>query len=721
MVNPEVDYVKIKLDGEKECWIIAEVLAGIFMNSVIGKKFKIVEKFKGEKLEGQEYEHFLEEEMPVYSKLKKKSPNLHTILLSKQYVNTLGGTGLVHCAPGCGPEDEEVGREYGIEGYNSLDERGMFTEGKFKGWRAKTDDNKFLEYFKQKGNLIATTRVEHEYPHSWRSHEPVIFRTTEQWFLKISDLVDKLLRFNKKVHWVPKKAGESYDRWAENLRDNSVTRQRFWGCPVPIWVNREDEKDYIVIGSVEELEKLTGKKFNDLSLHKPWIDKIIIKKDGREYERIPDVSDVWIDSGTAGWNCLYDDEKLIKEWFPADLVLEGTEHTRLWFSLLQICSAIVFNKSCFDNVYAHGMIFDFQGVKMSKSLGNIISPYEVVDKYSSDIFRYYMCEMTAGENINFNWEDVKQKQRNLLILMNIANYIKDLIRQGGKGQKKIPLDVEERYILSKANSTINKVSAYLENYQLDDSIGEIERLFLDLSRVYIKITRDKANDNGTRGLVLQVVSDVYIKCLKMFSIVCPLVTEQLWQDLRKVMNLEESVHLTNWPKYDSKLVNEKLESEFEVALEVIEKGLAERDKAQIGLKWPLAKASVKTSKKISKELKEIIMGQLNIKGLGVKPGKETSVKLDTKLTKELEAEGYAREISRKVQAARKKAGFVKTDQIKLALKLDKNIEKLVENQIDFIKERTNASSVELGIEGKHDHEFDDKLKSKQVRVCFSKV
>ncbi|MCA9485404.1 MAG: isoleucine--tRNA ligase, partial [Nanoarchaeota archaeon] len=455
MANPKLDYVKIKVD--EEYWIMAKALVSGFMNSVLEKKFEIVETFKGKKLEGQEYEHFLNEDMNgVYDELKKEWKNVHTIIMSEEFVDTSSGSGLVHCAPGCGPEDQKVGAEYGIGAFNTLNERGeLESEGKFKGWVAKTDDEKFIEYFDKKGFLLATTEIEHEYPHSDRSKKPVVFRTTEQWFLKTEDLIKDLLKFNKKVHWEPKKSGESYDRWAENLRDNGVTRQRYWGCPVPIWINEEDEEDYFVVGGLAELEKLTGKSFDDLSVHRPLIDEVVIEKDGKKYRRIPDVADVWIDSGTASWNCLYNDPKLIKEYFPADLVLEATEQTRLWFSLLQICSAVMFGKGCYENVFVHGMLLDFQGTKMSKSLGNVISPYEVIDKFSVDIFRNYIMQVSAGENINFNWEDVKVKQRNLIMLSNVLNYILDLERQNpAKGKA----GVEEKWILSKYHSSLKKVS-----------------------------------------------------------------------------------------------------------------------------------------------------------------------------------------------------------------------------------------------------------------------
>src|SRR3989344_1269597 len=396
MVNPELDYLRIKVD--EEVWIIAKALASIFVTSLLGKKYKVLEEFKGDKLEGLEYEHFFEKEMSgKYGELKKVWKNVHSIILSKEYVDTSAGTGLVHCAPGCGPEDYEVGKKYGIGAFNNLNERGEFEDkGKFKGWKAKEDDNKFIKEFEDKGVLIVKNEIEHEYPHSWRSHKPVVFRTTEQWFLKTEDLSKELIKLNENVNWVPESSGVNYERWAENLKDNGVTRQRFWGCPVPIWVNEKDKEDIIVMGSVEELEKLTKKKFDDMSIHRPWIDKIIIEKQGKKYKRIEDVADVWIDSGTASWNCLYNDPKFIKEWFPADLVLEATEQTRLWFSLLQICSAVMFDKSCYKNVYTTGMIIDYQGMKMSKSLGNIISPYQVIEKYSADILRYYICGVSAG-------------------------------------------------------------------------------------------------------------------------------------------------------------------------------------------------------------------------------------------------------------------------------------------------------------------------------------
>ncbi|VVB78049.1 Isoleucine--tRNA ligase [uncultured archaeon] len=727
MVNPSLDYVKAEVETKsgKEIWIVAKALVNVFVSGLLDLKFRIIEEFKGDKLEGLEYEHpFYGKLKNKYDELKKQWKKVHTIILSEEYVDTSAGSGLVHCAPGCGPEDYEVGKKYGIGAFNDIDEKGTFSEsyGEFNGLRAKVDDKKFIEALDKSRALIIQTPVEHEYAHCWRCHKPVVFRATEQWFMKIEDLIPKILDFNKKVKWQPDFATKNYDLWIENLKDNGITRQRYWGCPAPIWICECGETE--VIGSAEELKKRAGKIPEDL--HKPWIDAVTFKckKCKKEMKRVPDVIDVWIDSGTTSWNCLYypANKKNIDYW-PADFILEATEQIRLWFSMLQMCSAIAFGKSCYKSVYCHGMILDYQGVKMSKSLGNIISPYEVVDKYGADILRYYMCETPAGENINFNWETVKIKQGNLNILYNIANFLKELNSQTKEDKK---IDVEEKYILSRKNQTIKRVNELMGEYKIDEIIQEIENLFLDLSRVYIKSTREKVNSDKA-GKVLFAVKDVYLDVLKMFSIICPFVTEKIWQDLvEKNIVKEESVHLCSWPKEDKKLINEKLEKEFKTALEIIEKGLYARDKAQIGLKWPLANAKIKCLNKISKELIELVKSQLNIKNIELdasEKNKETIVELDTKMTPELESEGYAREISRKVQAARKNAGFVKTDFIKLAIIIDESIVKLIGSQKEFIKERVNAKEILLDKikESDYKNKAEDKIKGKEIKILFNKI
>jgi len=719
MVGPDIDYVRaeVELDSGKETWIVASKLAGVFIGGLLGLKFKVIDEFKGSDIDGLEYVHPYGKSIGgVYAELKKESNKVHTVLLSEKYVDTTAGSGLVHCAPGCGPEDYEVGQEYGINPFNTLSEKGVLEDvGDLSGLVAKRDDKKFIKKLDSLGSLIKETPVEHEYAHCWRCSNPVVFKTTEQWFLKIEDLIPQILKYNQKVKWEPDFSKKSYEAWIGNLKDNGVTRQRFWGTPMPVWECACGEVE--VIGSQEELaKKATSKLPSDL--HRPWIDKVKIQcvKCKKKMSRVPDVVDVWIDSGTVGWNCLYYPEKknFFEKFFPADLILEATEQTRLWFSMLQICSSIVFGKQAYTGAYNHGMIMDFGGIKMSKSLGNIISPYEVIDKFSSDILRYYICETTAGKNINFSWDDVKQKQRNLLVLLNTSSYLLQLKDEGSVKD----IGLEEKYILSRTHSTIKKVTDLFNDYKFDQTIPEIEKLFLDISRVYIKLTRDKSSYNPK--LVKATLEKCYVKTLQMFSCICPLFCEKLWQTLREEGKVsEESVHLSSWPQPDKRLIDETLENDFAVVLDVIELGLAFRDKNQLGLKWPSSKVVVTSTHKL-KKYSEIIMNQLNVKDIEFAVGDGLSVTLDLNLTFELKSEGFAREIARKVQSGRKKAGLVKDDRIELFIVSD--IDKELLTQEKFLLDRVGATDIAFTqVKGEFLYSEEGKIKGKDFIFGFKKA
>jgi len=374
----------------------------------------------------------------------------------------------------------------------------------------------------------------------------------------------------------------------------------------------------------------------------------------------------------------------------------------------------VFGKQAYTGAYNHGMIMDFGGVKMSKSLGNIISPYEVIDKFSSDILRYYICETTAGKNINFSSDDVKQKQRNLLVLLNTSRYLLQLKDEGSVKD----IGLEEKYILSRTHSTIKKVTELFNDYKFDQTIGEIEKLFLDISRVYIKLTRDKSSYNPQ--LVKATLEKCYVKTLQMFSCICPLFCEKLWQMLREEGKVsEESVHLSSWPQSDKRLIDITLESDFAVVLDVIELGLAFRDKNQLGLKWPSHKVVVTSTHKL-KKYSEIIINQLNVKDIEFQVGDELSVTLDLNLTFELKSEGFAREIARKVQSGRKKAGLVKDDRIELFIVSD--IDKELLTQEKFLLDRVGATEITFTeLKGKFLYSEEGKIKGKGFVFGFKKA
>ncbi len=810
MVHPEFDYVKIEVNNE--IWIVAKGLVGAFMGSVVNRKFEIKEEIKGKDLEGIKYEHPWKKEIKEFEKIKAEK--LHSVVLSSEYVDLSAGTGLVHCAPGCGPEDYEVGHREGLPPFNNVDESGIFPEnmGKFSGLTAKKDDAKFIESLGE--NLIAKTEVEHDYAHCWRCHKPVIFRTTKQWFFKVEDLIEKMKELNKGVFWQPNWAGlRWFDSWLNNLRDNGITRQRYWGTPLPVWkCNRCN--DYVVIGSIEELKKLAGKLPKDL--HRPYIDEITIKcKCGGTKKRIPDILDVWIDAGTTSWTCLdYPKKKdLFKKLWPPDFILEGKDQIRGWFNLLLIASMVSMNKHSYKACYMHGFVQDAHGRKMSKSLGNIISPYEVIDKYGADTLRYYMIGgANPGLDINYNMEDTKIKYKNLTVLWNIHRYLIDIIKNSNIDTKKLKiewnkLNIEEKYIISKLNSTIKKATKSFEEYKINEIPWLIEELYLELSRTYIQLTREKISSGSEeeKTTVATTIYYVLFELLKLSAPIIPFISEKIYLNLKKIFNLkEESIHLYNWPEYIEDYINPEIERDMSYIQNIIQSILAAREKVNLGIRWPLKDVVIiSKDKKIIEaieKLEDLIKIQTNIKEIKIQPslpgvrqtvkadysklgpdfGKltpkiiakisiespETILKhiekegkfeiniegkkinivkehliiertipeqyqesefrggilyLNKELTPELELEGFAREIMRRIQNLRKKAGLQKKDRIDLFIKTD--IKKLNEWE-DKIIDRVGANTLiisETDPKVKFEVSSEEKIKNKTINIYFNKI
>jgi len=633
MVNPDIDYVRAEVsddDGFHEHWIIAKALAAPLVTAVAGKGLKILDEFKGAKLEGVAYTHPFADVIPQYAELKKKHPKLHTVILSSEYVDTKAGSGLVHCAPGCGPEDYEVGHRNGLPPWNIVDETGKFPTDlkEFGGLTAKKDDKKFVDALRKRGALIATTPVEHDYAHCQRCHQPIIYRTTKQWFFKVEDLKDKLIAANKNITWVPQAAFNAFDSWLHNLRDNSITKQNFWGTPVPIWRCEKCQR-HDVFGSVDELEQAAGKKVD--KLHRPWIDNILVPCTcGGVKKRITDIFDVWVDAGTASWNSLDYPQRtdLFEQHFPADFILEGKDQIRGWFNLLHIASFIAFDKPSFKAVYMHGFIQDSAGRKMSKSLGNQIEPEEVVSQSGADTLRYYQIgSALPGLDLNYNPDDAKIKGRNLIVLWNVHNYVLDLAAE----LKLNPIDIDktlteamndipERYIISKLNTAIKETTHAFDHYHLNEVPHIVEELYLELSRTYIQLTRDKASigDIDEKTVVLHTIYTVLVETLKLIAPITPFIAEQMHQNLRNAFKLPtESVHLADWPKADDKKIDAALEKNMLITEDVMTAISHARELAKINTRWPLKVAEIVTHDanvaKAVETMRDIIEIQTNVK------------------------------------------------------------------------------------------------------------
>ncbi len=698
MVHPEFDYSEIELSSG-EHWIIAKELVNKLM-SMLESGYTEITKFKGKDLEGLEYEN------PLSKNLNLKLKNAYRIVLSPRYVNLEEGTGLVHCAPGHGKEDWEVGRESNLDMPCPVDISGCLTKeaGKYAGKKARVVDKEIIEDLEKDNMLIYKLPYTHDYPLCWRCKSPLLMISQPQWFLKISEIKSAILKENEKTNWLPRWMQLRMKAWLSGISDWPISRNRYWGTPLPIWLC-EKCNGKIVIGSIKELEKLSGQKLKDI--HKPEIDKITLPcKCGGKMSRIPEVLDVWFDSGVSSWAAL--DKKQFKKFWPADLNIEGKDQVRGWWNAQFILSQIKHNTKPFKSILEHGLILDLGKKKMSKSLGNIITPQEIIEKYSRDAIRYYFAKISKGEDFSFKEQHFKDIQKLFILLLNTNNFINQIPAQKSK------IQIEDKWILSRLSTTIKNITKLYNEYKYPEVIQEFENFLInDVSKTYIKIIRDRAEET------YETLNTIRIAVLKLLAPICPFITEKLWQELKqKSIVKEESIHLSDWPKHEKE--NKNIEKEFSDALKFIELGLAERDAEKIGLKWPLAKATISTNKQIPKQLQQIIAKQLNVKKIEMKKSSKDSIILDNRITPELEEEGYAREISRFIQSQRKKTGLVKEDSINLEITGD--ITNKIQSQKDFIKERVNAKTISLKpTNQKFNYSSKGKIKNMEFEIQFSKV
>jgi len=545
-----------------------------------------------------------------------------------------------------------------------------------------------------------------------------MYYAIKSWFINVTKYKKRLIELNKKINWVPKHIKEGrFGEWLNNVKDWALSRKKSWGTPLPIWRCECGYEE--AIGSIKELKEKSINKISDkeIDLHKPWIDNIKFKckKCRKEMSRVSEVIDCWYDSGSATFAQFHYPFKNKKEFqrrVPYDFISEAIDQTRGWFYTLHVLSTMLFDKPAYKNVICAGHIVDEKGEKMSKSRGNILSPDLVLDTVGVDATRLQFCIVDVGNFKKFGIETVKKETLPFLnVLWNTCQFYKQL-----DNKEKSQTRIEDRWILSRLNSTIKESTQALESYQIEKGlIPIIEFVTNDLSKTYIKMIRGREDKN-----VKNVIGEILDNISKLLAPYAPNISDIIHKEFSK----KESVHLSSWPKTDNKRINKKLEDQFKEVLKIIERGLAERDKAQVGLKWPLAEAKIKSAKKISKELQKLIEIQLNIKKAETSDGKETSVKLNLNITPELEAEGYARNISRAAQELRKKIGLIKKDIIQLIILSDQNTIKLIESWQKFIQERTNSKKIFILTELKEKKCFSEeiiKIKGREIKIYIKKI
>jgi len=644
-VHPEEEYVlaRAEVNGEEWHLIVADKLKVVL--STVADSYEIVDKFSGEELEGVRYRPALWDEVPKLRELHEENDRVHRVYAA-EWVTMEEGTGCVHVAPGHGEEDFELGREVGLPAHCPVADDGTFTEdgGKYEGLYVRDANEEIIEDLRKKGLLAHEDTVKHRYGHCWRCKTPIIYRATEQWFLKVTEVKDEMLDWIEKVEWIPEWAGHSRFRdWVENARDWCISRQRYWGIPLPVW-ECEECGHIEVVGSLDELkEKAEKLPEGEPDLHRPWVDKVILEcpECGGEMRRVPDVLDVWVDSGVAAWASLgYPKRrKEFEEWFlkegscdpdeeaaGADFITEGHDQTRGWFYSQLGCGVITFGTCPYRTVLMHGFTLDEEGRKMSKSLGNVVDPMDIVDKYGADTLRWYVLRSNAPwRDMHFSWKDVRDTHRALNVLWNAYRFTKMYSELDEFDPEEHPLEEleehlqpEDRWLLSRINTLVREVTDAMERYHVHEAARALyEFVTEDLSRWYIRLVRERVwleRDDPRKLAVYAVLYYAFDRLVRLLNPIIPHVAEHIYRDLLRGEDDPESVQLLDWPEPEERWIDEDLEEAMKTVRDAAEAALSLRQKAGVKTRWPLRRLFVEVEEPDRLEgLEDVLARIVNVK------------------------------------------------------------------------------------------------------------
>lgn len=590
-VSKDIDYVRVRHIQSGKTYILAKALvSATFKNP---KEIEICDSVKGSELIGIKYE-------PLFRYFVSKVPNAFRVIHA-DHVTTDSGTGIVHMAPAFGEEDYYACQAASIPVVNPVDDDGMFTSEvpDYQGRRVKDADKDIIAHLKKIGRLYRQDTIVHSYPYCWRSDTPLIYRAVSSWFVAVEKIKDQLIQNNKGTNWVPEVLRDGrFGNWLENARDWAISRNRFWGTPIPIWRNKEGE--IICVGSRAELEKLSGQKVNDL--HMENVDKIEIPSPtGKSpLKRISDVLDCWFESGSmpyAQWGYPFAHQEEFKKAFPADFIAEGLDQTRGWFYTLSVIGTALFGKAPFRNVVVNGLVLAEDGKKMSKSLRNYPDPNEVLDRHGADALRLYMIDspVVKAQELRFSESGVKDVVRQILLrwwnsysfFVNYAN-IDDFHPRGDF--EKTP-NVLDKWVLSRLNHLIVNTQSEMEAYRLFNVVPALLRFIEDLTNTYIRFNRRHFWQEGMpedKRLAYETLYHVLITFAKVMAPFAPFLAEATYQNLARVApKRQESVHLEKFPDAMPHLLYPKMEEAVRVMDSLVMLGRNLRDRIQVRAKIPL--------------------------------------------------------------------------------------------------------------------------------------
>jgi len=594
-VNPKALYIVVVVNNIN--YIIAKSRLDDF-TAAINASAVIVSEFYGSELEGTQYESLFNNDVPV----QKRASRFHKIISSESFVSATEGTGLLHVAPGHGPEDFKLGREHKLPALSPIDEHARYTSeaGIFSNLAVPKEANSsVLEYLKKSGALLFQGTVSHSYPHCWRCGSKLIYRTTKQYYINVQKIKKKMLAQNAKIKWHPGFASEWFKDAIESSPDWCISRQRYWGIPIPIWKCDKCSNEK-VIGSAAELSELSEQKHTLNDLHRPYVDDITIKCDkcGGTMHRISDIFDVWYDSGISHTASLSEDE--FKNLFPADWISESVDQIRGWFTTLLRTGVALYGKTPFLNVSIGGMVKDELGNEMHRHLGNVVSANELLEISSADGFRLWCQSRPRWEELRLKKAEITEANSNIITLYNIAELAKELSSLAGIDAKSVSkppagLEPEEQWIVSRLNTLIQESTNNLDNYAIDTMVRGIRSFILeDLSRFYLKFAKQRA-ELGTRSEIRRIATLVlYVlkNTLIMGSIIMPFTTEHIYQEL---FSDNSSIFMNDWPKPIKSKIDHELEDKFNLFKEIANAVLSLREQKHAKLRWPISEVIIKTS------------------------------------------------------------------------------------------------------------------------------
>ena len=612
-VNPNEDYVLVESKGLK--FILGKAL----VSNILGDEVKVLKEYKGTDLEYMEYEQLI----PSFDVDKKGF-----FVTCDTYVTMEDGTGIVHIAPAFGEDDANVGKKYDLPYLNPVGKDGCYVGGLWDGRFVHDVNEEVVEYLKENGKLFKRQKISHEYPHCWRCDTPLIYYSMPSYYIRVSKMTDKLVKANSKVNWYPAYVGEKrFANWIANARDWNVSRSRYWGSPIPYF--KCECGNTHMLGSVAELKEMAIEKIGkDFDLHKPYIDNVHLKcpKCGKPMTRIPDVLDCWFDSGSmpfAQYHYPFENQELWESQFPADFICEGIDQTRGWFYTLMVISTFVKGCSPFKNVLVNDLLLDAEGKKMSKSRGNIVEPFTTIKDYGADTVRFYLPYVSpVWTPLKFDIEGLKEVYSKFFnplkntysffaMYANIDHIDTDECNVPYKKREEI-----DKWLLSKYNKLVRDVRASFDEYDLNKVVHYLASFVSeDLSNWYIRRNRNRfwgSELNDSKKAVYITTYEVLVGLAKLIAPITPFLSEELYRNLTN----EKSVHLTDYPKVDKKLIDEHIEERMDLIRNLISIGRYVREEAKIKVRQPLSEALLDgKNKDLISDLVPLIAEELNIKNV----------------------------------------------------------------------------------------------------------